>query len=116
MSRRATVVVTKDLSGIERRFSDSSVRKAQKSLALQVGNDSNVYCKVDTGQTRATMASSSDFENGDVSWSTSYAKAAYYASGASHRVNPSAQPQWFEVAKQSRLRNWQETVRKALES
>lgn len=108
------IAVTKDLSGLDAKFTASQLKAVQTQLAMQVGNDSNVFCKVDTGQTRATMQSSSRFEAGEVSWTTPYASDAYYNPHTRTEKNPRATSRWFETAKSQRLSSWTELVRRKL--
>lgn len=106
--------VSADLSGIHQKYSASQMKAAQTLFATRVGFDSNKYCKVDTGQTRNSMQTSSNFANGEVSWDTKYAKAAYYSPSALHGKNPNASPKWFEVAKRNHQAAWLEYAKAQL--
>lgn len=108
------ITVERDLSGLESRFGARRLQDVQARLAMQVGDDSNKFCKEDTGQTKSTMRTSSDFKAGEVTWSTPYAKDAYYDPRVRTVKNPSATSRWFETAKSQRLRSWLELVRRNL--
>lgn len=116
MSRACGISVEVDLSGIERKLGSAHVADATERVSLQVGEDSNVHCKVDTGATRASMANNSDFRQGEVRWTTPYASEAYYAEGASTRVNPNATPRWFEVAASEHLADWEDIAAEVITS
>lgn len=104
--------VTSDIGAIERRFDEGAARENQMKLAMQVGEDSNFYCRVLTGATRDSMANSSNYAEGDVSWTTPYANDIYYNGHPSTRINPNASLRWFEVAKGQRLQStWVPLVR-----
>ena len=111
---RLRIQVTKDLAPLEARFSDDKLKAAQTRLAMQVGDDSNKFCKEDTRQTHDSMKTSSNFEAGEVSWTTSYANEAYYDPRARKQKNPNATSKWFETAKSQRLENWTTLVRRSL--
>lgn len=106
--------VNSDISGLRQRFSASQLKAAQTLFAMRVGLDSNKYCKVDTGQTQRSMQTSSNFAAGEVSWDTSYAKAAYYSPSAKHDKNPSASSKWFEIAKRNHQAAWLEYAKEQL--
>lgn len=109
------LTVTKDLSRLDARFAAGKLKQAQTRLAMQVGADSNKFCKVDTGATQASMQAGSNFEGGEVSWTTPYAVYAYYQPSALHQRNPNATSRWFETAKSQRLGDWTKLVRDSLD-
>lgn len=105
------LTVDMDLASIEDAFSADSLKQAQTLLARRIGDDSNRYCKWDTGATWESMVPNSDFEAGEISWATPYAGEAYYNPNVgTHPTNPNGKtdphPQWFEVAKGRHLPQW----------
>lgn len=107
-----SISVTSEIGAIERRFGEEAAKENQIKMAMQVGEDSNFYCRVLTGATRDSMANSSNYAEGDVSWTTPYANDIYYHGNPSTRINPNASLQWFEVAKRQRLQStWVPLVR-----
>lgn len=111
---RLGLSVTNDLDGLTKRFGEYRLKQIQKSLALQVGTDSNKFCKEDTGLTKSTMRTSSNFEAGEVSWTTPYANEAYYDPRVRSVKNPNATSRWFETAKSQRMDSWINKVERML--
>lgn len=107
----ATFTVNVDIAEIESAYDEGNLKRAQTLFARRVGDDSNRYCKWDTGATWESMVGSSDFESGDITWSTPYAGEAYYnPSVGTHPTVPNGKTephaQWFEVAKGRHLSQW----------
>lgn len=106
-----TITVDIDISGIEERYSEDAVKSAQRQVAMRIGTDSNRYCKWDTGATYNSMVPNSDFEDGEIRWSTPYASDAYnnpnvgtHPTVPNGKTDPHAQ--WFEVAKSRHFSQW----------
>lgn len=102
----ANVIVNVDLSGIESKYSKSKMAAVTKALTQQVLSDSNVYCKVDTYQTRDTATANADAGEGVIRWITPYAKEAYYDEHVRKEKNPRARSHWFEAAKSAHVGDW----------
>lgn len=105
-------VMPPDLGGVKRKLGPAARRAAQAAFAQRVMRDSNAFCMVDTGDTQqsAGIGSSGD----EISWTTPYARYAYYSSSARTAVNPLAHVKWFEHAKSVRLGTWESYARRLL--
>lgn len=105
-----TITVDIDLSGIDERFSEDAMKSAQKQVAMRIGTDSNRYCKWDTGATHDSMVPNSDFEDGEIRWTTPYASDAYNnPTIGEHPSRPrqtDPHSQWFEFAKSRHFSQW----------
>lgn len=90
-------------------------KEAMEALTAAIKDDSNVFCKVDTGQTQQSANVATNYQEGEVSWNSPYAKYAYYSPDvASTDRNPKARPQWFEAAKRIHSKDWAEVVKRYL--
>ncbi len=95
-----------DLSGIEKRFSEASMKPKQAAFAQRVAFDCRRHVPVDEGTLRDSEPLSSDYRGGKVIWNTPYAKKVYNADSVRTTKNPQATPHWAEVAKQEKLDSW----------
>lgn len=106
-----------DVKGLTEMASPETLRRARTVLAMRVGLDSNRYCKVDTWHLQSTMQVTSDFENGEVRWSTrkngrDYARYAYYDPNLGpESVKNKRTSKWFEEAKSKRIDSWRRYVK-----
>lgn len=99
-----------DLSGIERRFSESQLKAKQATFAERVAFEMRDYVPVDEGTLRDSEPLASDYEAGSVEWQTPYAQRVHDMPQSSIRKtkNPNARSRWPEEAKKERLGAWQQ--------
>ena len=100
-----------DITGILRRLKGGSERVVPL-LAQQVAKDSNYFIPKDTGALESSVFTASNWKDGEVIWSTPYARRLYWnpAFNFSTDVNPNARGLWFEAAKTHFLSDWERTV------
>lgn len=96
------VSVTFDKKQVEKRLQGLTA-KAQKVLDNQILEDSNFYCKEDTGD---LIRSGKIPQPGTIEWDESYARKQYYLPATSTDKNPQARYKWFEAAKSTMLDKW----------
>jgi hypothetical protein len=60
---------------------------AQKELSKTALEDCNRFCKLDTGELRASSYRASDLLRGRLIWNTRYARHAYYLGEADRSKN-----------------------------
>ena len=88
--------------------SKKRVKKSQVALDAQVVKDSNYYCPVMDGTLRRS-ATRSQYGSGVVKWDTVYAARQYYEDdNKSKDQNPNARAGWFEEAKATKKKKWEE--------
>lgn len=85
--------------------------EARFDTANQVLEDSNFYCKRDTGMLIESAIINSLPEQGIVQWVTPYAAAQYTNPNARRDINPNASPEWFAEAKRNHGRQWLDVYR-----
>lgn len=95
----------------------NATRRAKHIVTQQVLKDSNLYIPADTWNLRDSSLTHSDFENGQVIWSTPYAKKVYKGVhfNFSQDKNPRAQAFWYEKAKSVHSREWEQVAQRAVE-
>lgn len=95
-----------DISGIEKAFSESNLKKKQAAFASRVALDMRKHVPEDEGTLRDSEPMNSDYENGQIIWNTPYAKIVLNADHVLTTKNKNATPQWPEVTKQEKLQDW----------
>lgn len=97
-----------DLSQVEKRFSESSLRKKQAEFAKRVAFEMRAYVPEDAGTLRDSEPLSSDYEGGTIEWQTPYARRVHDLPQSSIKTtkNPRARAAWPEAAKGERLESW----------
>lgn len=114
----ATFTVNVDIAEIEHAYDEGNLKRAQTLFARRVGDDSNRYCKWDTGDTHDSMVPNSDFEEGEIRWTTAYASEAYNDPAiGEHPSRPrETEPhwKWFEYAKGAHLPQWTRLAKELL--
>lgn len=102
------VNVSVDLSGLEKRFSDGTLRAQQITFAQRVAFDMRKHVPVDEGTLRDSEPLNSNYAKGEIIYNTPYAKEVLNADSVRTVKNPDACPHWPEVTKQERLEAWKE--------
>lgn len=83
------------------------------ALSEQILEDCNRYCKEDTGTLIASSKLHSQPREGQLVWSTPYARRQYWEiPSASHDINPRAVWRWCQAAKQHHLSDWRALAQK----
>lgn len=104
-----TVSADVELTGLDRAFSQESIDRIQKMLAMMVGADCQPIVPKETGTLRGTMRVTKD----DVSWNTPYAEYVYNFGDVNY-TTPGTSGDWFEVAANRRFDDWCEFVKDML--
>lgn len=106
-----------DLTGLERRFLDRSMREKQERFARRVAFETRAYVPRDSGHLQSSEALASDYAHGEIVWATPYARRVHDLPQSSIRTteNPRARSRWPEAAKAERMGAWTEFARKLLE-
>ena len=78
------------------------------TLSEEILNDTNQYCKEDTGTLIASSLVHSLPEQGKLIWQTPYARRQYWEIRTAYTdVNPKATWKWFEAAKRANMAKWE---------
>lgn len=77
-------------------------------LSALVLNDSNRYCRMQSGRLMASSYIASQLQQGLLVWNTPYAAKVYFTGNPRRNVNPFASLMWFEQAKGERGNQWNE--------
>lgn len=86
------------------------------TLANEILNDCNQYCKEDTGMLIASSYIHSQLDDGKLIWQTPYARRQYWEiKTAIPEPNPKATWKWCEAAKKARFNTWQKQAQRLLE-
>lgn len=95
---------------------DKRVQKGQVILDEQVLKDSNNYAPLDTSELINSAIRMSRIGEGQIIYSTPYARRLYYNPqyNFSKDKNPNAQGLWFEAAKANHLQDWLDIVAKTM--
>ena len=105
---------TIDLKGLEKRFSDSSLKAKQEAFASRVAFDMRKHVPEDSGALRDSEPLNSDYANGQIVWNTPYAKRVLNADHVRTVKNKNARPQWPEVTKQEKMQDWRDFAEKLI--
>lgn len=86
----------------------AAVEKAQVVLDEQVLKDSNYFIPKDTGNIEDSSIINSRIGEGELVWSTEYARKIYFGVDMHFQTdqNPNARALWFEEAKSRWTANW----------
>lgn len=86
----------------------AAVEKAQVVLDEQVLKDSNYFIPKDTGNIEDSSIINSKIGEGELVWSTEYARKIYFGVDMKFQTdqNPNARALWFEEAKARWSSNW----------
>ena len=104
-----------DRNKVETRI-EYSFHKGMGTLANEILNDCNQYCKFDTGMLIASSYIHSQLDEGRLIWQTPYARRQYWEiQTAVKDVNPKASWKWCEVAKMHHRDQWQRQAQRLLE-
>lgn len=86
---------------------DDKWKKNLELISNEVLNDSNQYCKEDTGMLIASSYIHSQLDKGLLVWQTPYARRQYWQIQTAYKdVNPHATWKWFEAAKAAHKARW----------
>jgi hypothetical protein len=89
----------------------TAVAEAQVELSKTALEDCNSFCKVDTGELRASSYKASNFLFGRLVWNTRYAKYAYFLGEADRSKNPLASTLWAHKAAALYSGKWRNAAR-----
>ena len=84
---------------------------SQLELSALALEDCNKFCKVDTGETRASSYRASEPVKGRLIWSSKHARYAYYIGEADRSKNPLASRMWAHKAAALYQKKWEQTAR-----
>ena len=91
-----------------------AVSVAQMELSRVALEDCNKFCKLDTGELRASSYRASNLQSGRLIWSTKYARNAYYTGQADTSKNPLASRLWAHKAAALYRNKWYNIVKSAM--
>lgn len=97
-----------DLSGLEQKFSESSLRAKQAVFAQRVAFDMRKHVPVDEGTLRDSEPMSSNYEQGYIIWNTPYAERVYEADNVRTVKNHQAKPHWADYTKKKKMEDWRQ--------
>lgn len=97
-----------DLSGLEKKFSESSLRAKQAVFAQRVAFDMRKHVPVDEGTLRDSEPMSSNYEQGHIIWNPPYAERVYEADSVRTTKNHQAKPHWADYTKEKKMDDWRE--------
>lgn len=83
------------------------------AVATSLMDYGNNFVRVDQGQLRDSVYTSSEPEKGKVIWDTPYAKKVYYTGTPSTDVNPQASLMWADKAKKVYKKELQQIAQNA---
>ena len=83
------------------------------AVAMALMDYGNNFVRVDQGQLRDSVYTSSEPEKGKVIWDTPYAKKVYYTGAPSTDVNPQASLMWADKAKKVYKKELQQIAQNA---
>jgi len=83
---------------------DGAWKKALPLLSNEILRDCNEFCKFDMGTLHDSAQTASDFSEGILRWSTSYARIQYWKIPTAYA--PGTQWQWCEGAKGAYSQRW----------
>ena len=100
-----TVTITLDEQKIKQE-AEARINRTQFYLDSRIAGDSNFYCPQDTGNLKSSVFPVDG--NGTLEWNADYASKMYYSvKNLSKGKNPNASIKWFERAKATRLKDWE---------
>lgn len=98
------------LSGVKMKLGEEGVRRAQLMLVDRVATDSQKFVPVASGDLYRSMSKGRD----EVTWQMYYASHAYYSKhiiyGKENQYGTDPHDQWFEVAKDRYLKDWEKVA------
>lgn len=100
--------VNVDLSGLSKKFSETSLRKKQGVFAQRVAFDMRKHVPEDEGTLRDSEPMSSNYEEGFIIWNTPYAERVYRLPKVRTVKNAQAKPHWAEYTKEKKLDDWKQ--------
>ena len=116
--------MAKKMVSMRMRYQDMGARqkiadvaeKGQYALDNTVLRDSNSYAPMDQGDLIESGIRHSRLGEGQIIWSTPYARRLYYNPQYNFSTdrNPQAQGLWFEAAKSQHLRDWINAIEQAI--
>ena len=89
----------------------NAISEAQLELSEIALEDCNKFCKVDTGETRASSYKASNLSKGSLTWNTKQARYAYFLGEADASKNPLASRLWAHKAATLYNKKWLATTR-----
>lgn len=96
---------------------DTKWKNKLEMISTEILNDSNQYCKEDTGTLIASSLIHSRLSEGLLIWQTPYARRQYWQIATAYKdVNPHASWKWFEVAKANHKTRWIRQAQKLMEN
>lgn len=89
----------------------AKIKKVQAPFDSLVMQDSNFFCPIKTGKLKDSAITNTTLGNGEIIWSTPYARKQYYDyRKPSYQPNPNATAKWFESAKARWLTKWRDFI------
>lgn len=85
---------------------------AQAAVTVKAFADCCKYCKLDTG--RLMRSGRFNILNGELSWNTPYASAAYYTGRADVSKNPNASLMWAHKASSIHRDEWKKLIERIM--
>lgn len=86
--------------------------ESMPELSMQVLKDCNYYCRQDQGGLKKSAKIHSDYQKGQLVWSTEYARKVYFTGTPARDINQNASLMWCKVAKDRHLDEWGEIAQK----
>ena len=88
----------------------AATRETQLEISKIALEDCNKFCKVDSGETRASSYRASDFVKGKLVWNTKHTRHAYFLGEADTTKNPLASRMWAHKAAALYTDKWKEFI------
>lgn len=105
---KSYITVKSDLSGIERRFSKSGMKRVQDAFGEQVAND--MFPFVPKAQTKNLSKGRYNPGTRSVDYNVPYARRQFRGGNGWHYTTPGTGPRWDLKAKARHGKSWQKFV------